>query len=275
MSEQPAEVSPAQRVLHRRITLIFALLGIVVALLGVSVFAANLCVGAISAMLVPVVGAVALVTRPVPAEVPTADASLVRFARHVGVPLRCCAALCLLAGCAASLRHLGVARQVSKSAISASNVRGLLHGMRAYHQECGAYPFALANLVESGQAWPNQLLVHWDWTGDEARVEREGYSSYVYQCGVGPWREDPGIVLLYERLAWSHGRATWCCPPGYQVGFADGRVEWLDVSELTEVLARDARRRSELGWPIGPAPSVPPTSQPRVGRPDDGRDSPR
>lgn len=255
-----------ERALYSRALLLALLLGSAVLLLGVSIFAPDLCVGAISALLAPLVAAAALCIGLLPRGFAALDARLTRFARYAGVFVRCAAVLCLVSGCAVALRHLAIARSISLSAVSLSNIRGLSQGIGVYCNDYGDYPAALADLLDDGWTTPKQLLCPFDAAADERNVTRNGYSSYVYSPGRGPCLKDHAIILLHERLPWSYGRATWCCPAGYGVGFADGSVRWVSVDDMSEALSRDAARRTELGWPVtlplGRLPAKPTTSAP-------------
>lgn len=250
---------PADPAVYRRISLVFALLGIVIVLLGINLLAAGSCVGLIAALLAPLVAAIALVIPPVPWRRWAGDASIALLARRVGRPLRIGAVLLFVTTFVMCGLPVGAARRCGMSAGNGYSVRSLMSAIHAYHDGHGAYPDALIDLLSTGIATPDQLVCRpWDRAGKDDVLD-DGYSSYAYYRGVGVWREDPAIILVHERLAWSYGRPRWDCQRGYSVGFADGTVRWLDVGEMTEALHENARRRAEIGWPTQPAPNVPAT----------------
>lgn len=258
-----------ERRLHRRGLLLMSLLILAVLLLGLSVLASNLCVGAVSAILVPLVGIAMFIVASWPPGFSVWDPKLVHFVRSGRAFAQCVGVLLVMLGCAVTLRQLAIARRVSKSAISLMNVRLLLGAAEVYWKDHAVYPSRLADLLDERLITPRSVLCPFDFGANEARVERDGYSSYVYNPAGDTHLRDSAIILVHERLPWSYGQATWWCPSGYEVGFADGTARWLSVDDMSEALARDAARRAALGCPVAVPlgrlprpPSTSPTSAP-------------
>lgn len=158
------------------------------------------------------------------------------------------AAAILACHTALSLRALGVARMIALSGVSQSNLRGIGQCLHAYCGEFGDYPPTIQDTILTRYLTEGQWMSPGDCSGVETMVLSEGYSSYVYAPGRGPWLPDPSLLLAYERLPWTYGRNDLACPPGFSVLRGDGTVEWLDLFEFEDALREDGKTRRRLGW---------------------------
>ncbi len=147
---------------------------------------------------------------------------------------------------------LGAAREHAKTAVTASNLKGLGGGARVHCDEHGFYPPSLQSLVEPGRCIPMQLVSIGDpRIADVCRDENTlGYSSFDYCPGVGAWRDEPEVILAHERQAWSALEVRVFPRYGRCTLFGNGRALLLGADEFAAAKRRDKARRAELGWPV-------------------------
>lgn len=158
----------------------------------------------------------------------------------------------LIGGMLLVLVSLSLARQIAKSPVSWANLRGIGMAIEAYCQDRGSYPPTLHHLIEEGIVTPWQCYAPVDPVG-EADVLDLGYSSYVYQPGIGQWNAQADVILAYERLPWSVLSTSGTSPVrAYAVLFGDGDVRPLQIQDMQQAVLRDRGKRLELGWPLGP-----------------------
>lgn len=181
---------------------------------------------------------------PLAPRAPAVDASVLRYVGRVRTGVRLAAVAGFVLNCQLSYPQLQHAREISKSAATASNISGLLLGMRAYCNDYGDYPSALSDLVRTQVATGSALRSYGDPIDlPESSPTAADYSSFIYQPLIGAWRDEPEVILLHERAPWSrHGDGRLA----YTVGFGDGRSAAVLVDEFGAVLWRSECRRREV-----------------------------
>lgn len=118
----------------------------------------------------------------------------------------------------------------------------------AYVEDFRSTPDSLALLVKARLLFPHDL-----WSlGEPDFMRTPEYSSFEYQRLRCPMRDEPELVICYERAPWGIVAARMFPRRCRAVLFADGRVSSLTESEFAAALLDDQRRRAELGWPIRP-----------------------
>ncbi len=162
-------------------------------------------------------------------------------------------AICILGGQAMLARRVWrSASEDAKSAVAASNLRGLGIAVRLYCNERGEFPPSLQTLVDTGAySWrqlrsPNDPQVR----EQDGRQVDSGYGSFEYCPGLGDWPNAPDVVLAYEREAWSPVEARLSPRRARCVLFGDGRVLLLKEDEFATARQRSVRKRKELDWPV-------------------------
>lgn len=181
--------------------------------------------------------------------VPVAHTASVRGAAQLAAALALVLAHLLL-----GLGVLGTFREVAKSAVSASNLRGIWMGMKMYYSPNGDYAGSLAGLVTADLCSPGHLLALHDPDRYEAGPGEPLYSSYVYQPGAGACSEDARLILAFERAPWTRGELRLFCERGRFVLFADGNVRWLRPGDFASARRTDRAARAGLGWPPAAEP---------------------
>lgn len=119
------------------------------------------------------------------------------------------------------------AREITKRAISAANLRSLGLACQVYaHDHGGRFPDRLERLVEDGLTTPDALHSPRDPDDDETRV------SFEYIAGQDQ-SADPRNVLAYE-------------PPrddeGTNLLFVDGHAEWMSIDKALQAIQETYRR---------------------------------
>ncbi|MEE9293454.1 MAG: hypothetical protein V3W34_00610 [Phycisphaerae bacterium] len=152
----------------------------------------------------------------------SSDADGLLFTTHGPLPLN-------LGGTAPAVAALGVsialpslarAREEAKRAASVSNVKAIMAACHTYaNHHSNQFPGDLQTLVNAGLITDKTLC---------SPRDEKGRVSYVYVKGHSP-DSPPGTVVVYEKPGIGDGG-------GSAVGFADGRAEWLDASELRRSL---------------------------------------
>jgi len=203
------------------------------------------------------------------------DAGATWFGRPGAFWVALAGALVILVGqLALTWRALSVMRSVGKSQVSAANLRGIGFALRMYHDKYGEHPESLAHLVRIGLLGPGSCVCPYDEINERQDL-RDGYTSYVYQRGAGAWRNEPELILAYERFPWSRARSELFSSAAFNVLFGDLSTRCLDVNEMTAAWHQDFQRRREIGWStpapgdsdwrgisVTPAPALPSTRPP-------------
>ena len=160
----------------------------------------------------------------------------------------------LLAQTVLALTALGRTRECAKAAVSAANLRGILQCVAIYSGDYGEYPATLDDLVIGGYTVPRQLRSMFDMTGAPYASSAPFYSSFTYRPGKGAYRNDPALVIGFERSALTPLDLRIFTRWGRVTAFGDGHVEVLDEKAFEQALRKDKQRRKQLGWPIPPDP---------------------
>lgn len=95
--------------------------------------------------------------------------------------------------------------------------------------------------------FPSELSV---FESSGAIITKGGYRSYMYCPGEGAWRDDPDLVIGFEREAWSPMVFRMWPEFGRVTLFGDGHVDVLGNGAFTAAMEANAKRRLELGWPV-------------------------
>ena len=164
------------------------------------------------------------------------------------------AAALLLTQTVLALTALGRTRGCAKAAVSAANLRGILQCVAIYSGDYGEYPATLDDLVIGGYTVPRQLRSMSEMIGAPYTSSAPFYSSFTYRPGKGACRNDPALVIGFERSALTPLDLRIFTRWGRVTAFGDGHVEVLDEKAFKQALRKDKQRRSQLGWPIPPDP---------------------
>lgn len=122
------------------------------------------------------------------------------------------------------LPSLARAREISKRAVSAANLRGIGQAIKIYaNDNADKYPPALTALIEDGSITEKQLI---------SPRQPSGVTSYVYITGQSE-NSDPRNVLAYERLEGQEGTNLLFC---------DGHVEWQRPEAMRKSIRETYRR---------------------------------
>ena len=125
------------------------------------------------------------------------------------------------------LPSLARAREITKRAVSASNLRGLGQACLIYaNDHADKFPDSLQQLVDDGVAAQKQLRSPRDEDQDEDTV------SFVYIAGQTT-AADPRNVLAYERVFGDEGT---------NVLFMDGHVEWMKLDNFKKAVRETYQR---------------------------------
>lgn len=134
--------------------------------------------------------------------------------------------------------------------LAPANLRMLARTLDYYCERFGTPPTTLGDIVQescTGHWMPILVL-------DESRLtngaEPHRDSSYAYHPGLYPKRQDPQIVIAFEKSPWTIREIRLFYELGHSVLFADGQVRFVCQANLKGVLEQDRKRREELGWPV-------------------------
>ncbi len=133
------------------------------------------------------------------------------------------------------LPSLARARELSKRAVCAANLRGIGQAMRVYANDFNEeYPPNFKTLLKSGIV-TKKMFVCPSSTVDVIGVGKDLEACYAYIKGQGEWN-NPSNVLVYEK-ADHHGGE------GGNVLFCNGTVEFIKPYSRIEELARETKER--------------------------------
>jgi prepilin-type processing-associated H-X9-DG protein len=139
-------------------------------------------------------------------------------------PLGLAAGTTALAG-SVMLPSLSRAREITKRAVSAANLRGMGQACHVYASDhADQFPESFDVLLQAGLVTPVQLR--------SPRAEDQDTVSYIYVTGQ-TGESDPRNVLAYERPVGSEGT---------NVLFVDGHVEWMKIGAFQAAVRETYRR---------------------------------
>ncbi len=129
-------------------------------------------------------------------------------------------------GASIMIPSLARARELSKRAVSAANLRGITMGLLMHASDHGdQFPATLDELIADGIVTPAMLKSPRDPAPDK--------TSYVYIAGQDPKKGDARNVIVYEK-PWDD--------EGTNVAFLDGHVEWMKLDAFRSAV-RDTYKR--------------------------------